>query len=178
LESTQKRIEAMFADSVAGRIEVWNTRYRKSNMREIWEHGEAWITIDGKRIYNIGDSRFWNQLKYEGFRLKRGSDCPDIIDLHQLPYPGAEWDEAFQIVTDQGIFSQEGFNASLFDYLNVSIDEAIRSDNPIIRAFAMLDRRFGKRRLMEFDDSEENPIVKTLYQFRSEAEGIDKTHNE
>ncbi|MHC4745149.1 MAG: hypothetical protein ACYS8Z_24805 [Planctomycetota bacterium] len=35
-----------------------------------------------------------------------------------------------------------------------------------------LDRRFGKRRLKEFDDSNEHSLVKTLYRFRCEAEGI------
>jgi hypothetical protein len=47
----------------------------------------------------------------------------------------------------------EDVNRGLFDFLNLSIDDAIKSDNPIIRAFATLDRRFGRRRLGDFDES-------------------------
>jgi len=63
-------------------------------------------------------------------------------------------------------------NRALFDFLNLSINDAIKSDNPIIRAFATLDRRFGRRRLDAFDDSKEHPLVKTLYRFRCKAEGV------
>ena len=50
----KSRIEATFANSVAGRVEVWNTRYRKSHWDGIEVYGEAWITIDGQRKYDIG----------------------------------------------------------------------------------------------------------------------------
>jgi hypothetical protein len=168
------RIESMFADSVAGRVEVWNTRYRKTHEWENEEQGEAWITIDKRRIYDMGDATYRNQLYYEGLRLQSETDCLDYTDPNQIEGYNKAWDEAQQIGHDRGIFSREYFNKSLFNFLNLSIDVAIKSDNPIIRALSILDRRFGKRRLIEFDDSTENPLVKTLYRFRCEAEGIDK----
>ena len=63
-------------------------------------------------------------------------------------------------------------NQALSDYLKLSIDDAIKSDNPIIRSLAILDRRFGRRRLAQFDDSKEHPMVRELYRLRCEAEGI------
>jgi hypothetical protein len=62
-------------------------------------------------------------------------------------------------------------DSALFDFLNLSINDAVKSANPIIRAFAIIDRRFGKRRLAYFDDSQEHPLVKMLYRFRCKAEG-------
>ena len=43
----KKRIEESFADSVRGRVEVWNTRYRRAHD----DAGEAWITIDKQRVF-------------------------------------------------------------------------------------------------------------------------------
>ena len=57
--------------------------------------------------------------------------------------------------------------------LLLSIDEALKSDNIFIRAFAMLDSRLGKRRLrtMHLSD-DEHLLVRQFYDLRCEAEGI------
>jgi hypothetical protein len=164
----KKRVEAMFADSVAGRVEVWNTRYRKSHDAE----GEAWNTIDTQRFSSMGTYTYFVQSGSEANRLRRESGCTDFRDPAQRERYYQACDEADKIVHDRGIFASWDVNRALFDYLNLSIDDAVKSDNPIIRAFATLDRRFGKRCLKEFDDSREHPLVKTLYRFRCEVEAI------
>ncbi len=63
-------------------------------------------------------------------------------------------------------------NGLLFDYLNMSIDDILTSDHPVIRAFGMLDKRLGKRRLKAFDVEDEHPLIKILYDFRYSSEGI------
>jgi hypothetical protein len=163
----KKRIEATFADSIAGRVEVWNTRYRKSHDAQ----GEAWITIDKQRISSMGTLTYFGKSHSEANRLRRESGCIDFRDPQQREGYHQARDEAEKTVHDRGVFSLCDLNRALFDYLNLSIDDAIQSDNPIIRAFATLDSRFGKRRLKEFDDSEEHTLVKTLYRFRCEVEG-------
>ena len=61
----------------------------------------------------------------------------------------------------------------MFTYLDLSIDDASKSENPIIRGFAMLDRRFGKRRLCNFDLTKEHPLVSQFYRFRCHVEGLE-----
>jgi hypothetical protein len=164
----KKRIEAMFADSVAGRVEVWNTRYRGAHDAE----GEAWITVDKQRIASLGTCTFFKESHLEALRLRQESECTDLSDPQQASAYCQASAEADKNVHDRGVFAAWDVNRALFDYLNLSIDHAISSNNPIIRAFATLDRRFGKQRLQEFDDSEEHPLVRTLYRVRCEAEGI------
>ena len=164
----KKRIEATFADSVAGRVEVWNTRYRKSHDEE----GEAWITIDKQLVSSMGTYTYFNESYREANRLCEERGCTDYRDPDQYEAYHRAHDKADQIVHDRGMFRMEDVNSALFDALNLSIDDAIKSDNPIIRAFATLDRRFGKRRLAAFDDSKEHPLVRTLYRIRCEAEGL------
>ncbi|MFC7513559.1 hypothetical protein ACFQUU_00930 [Herbaspirillum sp. GCM10030257] len=42
----KKSLEASFAESVRGRVEVWATRYRHAHEQA----GEAWITFDKHRL--------------------------------------------------------------------------------------------------------------------------------
>jgi hypothetical protein len=164
----KKRIEDNFADSVRGRVEIWNTRYRKSHDQE----GEAWVTIDKQRVSSMGTYTYFAELYRETKRLREESGCTDFRDPDQLEGYHLAHDQADKLVHDRGLSSLWDVNRALFDSLSLSIDDAIRSENPIIRAFGTLDRRFGKRRLKEFDDSNEPPLVRTLYRFRCEAEGI------
>jgi len=162
----KKRIEATFADSVRGRVQVWNTRYRRSHDQE----GEGWITIDKKRVYSMGTYTYFVESHREAERLQRERGCTDFRNPHQAPGYYKAWEEAEQFVHDKGIHPLWELNAALFAYLNMSIDRIASSENPIIRAFGMLDRRFGKRRLAALDVREEPPLVRLLYEFRLEAE--------
>lgn len=73
---------------------------------------------------------------------------------------------------DQG-FSQADFYTALEQFLNVSIEDAVVSDNSIVQALAVIDRRVGKRQLLKkqtyFMNSEP---VNALYRFRCQVENI------
>ena len=57
---------------------------------------------------------------------------------------------------------------------NKSIEKSLVSDNPIVRIFAILDRRLGKRRLLALEDSMEQELdwVRAFYVIRMQAEGL------
>jgi hypothetical protein len=159
----KKRIEANFAESVAGRVEVWNTLYRKSHDQE----GEAWVTIDKQRVWSMATYTYFAEAHREAMKLSKESF--DFGDPEQRQAYWKARDQADKIVRARGVCRLWEVNGALFDFLNLSIDDAIKSDNPIIRAFATLDRRFGRRRLADFDNSQEHALVKTLYRFRCKA---------
>ncbi len=153
----KKRIEANFAEKVDGRLEIWQTRFRKAHDQE----GEFWITIDGKRVFSSGSETYLKQL---------GSI---VTEAHSA---GASWAEAYTeawpIMNHSGLFLLEKINRDLFESLNLSIEEIINHKNPIVRALGMIDRRFGMRRLKQFDPSAETELVKLLFHFRCEIEGF------
>jgi len=164
----KKRMEETFAESVKGRLEVWVTRYRRAHD----QFGEAWITLDKQKIVTMGTLRFQIAHYETAHRLREERDCLDYRDPTQLAgYRGA-WDEANKSLHDEGIFDPHDLKDSMFSYLNLGIDDALNSENPIIRAFAMLDKRFGKRRLYNFDSTNEHPLVIQFYRFRCHAEGL------
>jgi hypothetical protein len=63
------------------------------------------------------------------------------------------------------------FHKQLQEYLTLSIDEAIRSEIPLIKGLAMIDKRLGKRRLLQIKNIN-NDFVKTLYLERCRIERI------
>ena len=53
----------------------------------------------------------------------------------------------------EGTLSDWDFLQAATDFLQLSITEALESDNCLIRIFAILDRRVGKRTIMRIKDS-------------------------
>lgn len=96
----KKRIEATFAESVAGRVEVWTTRYRKSADEE----GEAWITIDKHRVASMGMGTYFVESGRETIRIQQDSGSTDLNPDHRdgcyLPL-----EEADMIVHARGVFA-------------------------------------------------------------------------
>lgn len=169
----KKRIENTFAESVRDRVQVWTTRYRNSHDQV----GESWITIDKERFATMGTQSYYNEYYGTAHRLREERECLNYQDPEQRDGYYRAYDEAEKSTKDKGIFASWEFNHSLFEYLNLPFDEAMTSENPIIRAFVLLDRRFGKRRLLEFDPANEHPLVARLYMFRCAAEGIPPRSN-
>lgn len=144
-----KRIETMLADSVRGRIIFGVTSYRRSHD----QIGRGWIALDGKEILNMSSIDFEHEV------YKRGRA--------QANYEGAK-----QEVRSLNLFSQWDLHQALFEYLGLSIDEILASENPLIRATGMLDARMGKRRLMKVDISDEHDLVRRFYLLRCTVESI------
>jgi hypothetical protein len=164
----KKQIEDKFADSVKGRVEVWNTRYRKAYDQE----GEMWITIDNKRIQCMADGIYWETVAKEAENI-RG------IPRYEEDYSGSitYWNafhKSRESVLQQGIFPLHEANEALFNYLSMSIDDILSSDNPLIQAFGMLDKRLGKRRLRTLNIHGNHSLVLTLFAFRCSSEGLSK----
>lgn len=63
-------------------------------------------------------------------------------------------------------------NFAEFD--NQSIEESLKSDNLIVRIFAVLDRRIGRRRLILMKETiaDESEIFREFYAIRAKAEGL------
>jgi hypothetical protein len=164
----KKRIEDTFAESLQGRMQVWSTRYRRAHDQV----GESWLTFDKERIDSMGTQGYDNQYFRIAHELRTERDCLDYNDPAQRSGYYNAYQESEKLLHDKGVFPSWEFNRALFDYLNLSIDEAISSENPIQRALALLDKRFGKRRLQEFNPSSEHPFVAQLYSLRCKAEHI------
>jgi hypothetical protein len=80
--------------------------------------------------------------------------------------------DANAILEHQGVVSQRYFEHAVESYPELSIAQALASENLVHRALAMVDRRLGQRRLRTIAlRTDEHPLVTGLYRFRCEIEG-------
>ncbi len=99
----------------------------------------------------------------------------DKIGRATILFDGKEIFEAdtWKYIFQTNEFEKLDFINALEDYINLSIDEALSSDNPIIRGLSMIDRRLGKRKLCLLRLSEnEHEFVKFMFKLRIDSEEI------
>lgn len=73
---------------------------------------------------------------------------------------------------DSRPYEKWDFVSDLVEYLNLPIEDIVRSETPMIRAIGMLDARVGKRTLRKLDIDNENPLAQRLFRLRCESEGM------
>ena len=155
----RKRMESEYlAKSLRGHISYFATSYSKSPDHE----GRAAIRYDGKEVIKGGYYQNWTKAesfpkdeKYE----RRMSEEFAFMD-----------DTAIKL----GVFDQTCFYKAFKEFDNQSIEKSLYSENMLVRIFAVLDRRVGKRKLISMKESIENEpdSIKEFFAIRMNAEGI------
>ena len=145
-----------------GHIQYFATSYSKSA-----DHvGRAAIRLDGKEVlqssYYDYEQNYWN--RYQTIQRASAGENDSKVPF-RLAHEGTLNDGCF----DNGFF-YEAFG--IFD--NQSIEKSLVSENPLVRIFALLDRRLGKRRLLALEESMEQELdwVRAFYVIRMQAEGL------
>jgi hypothetical protein len=167
----KKRVEERFAPSLRGRLEIWATSYRQHG----GEYGEIWMTLDGERVVSAGELGFIVSYDKLAHRLRSERACANWQDATVIEAWRQAGVEAEHTLNAQGVFGPTQVSKALFQLFHLSIEAAVASNNPIIRAFALLDGRFGKRRLLGFDVEVENALVVQFFRIRCDAEGMTST---
>ena len=163
------QLAGRLAPSLAKRVDFHFARYRHSHD----EPGRAWITVDGEEIVELSDHRFQNEYYPLAQKIREQNRATDFRDPEQRADYHAAYDAAREVTAAKGNFAGWDFTVAARRFLSLSIEDALASDDPLIRALAMLDRRVGKVRLRRLvEDKVENPVVLELLRVRCEAEGL------
>ena len=142
----RKKLEQEYlADSLKGHIKYFATRYRKSHDAE----GRASILYDGKEILK---GCF---LKWEENRFIIEENCNSLA-------------------VELNAFDQIDFYYSYYMFENQSIEESLKSENMLVKIFALFDRRVGKRTLLKLKEAIDNEpkFIQEVFNIRTQAEGI------
>ena len=146
------------AESLRGRIQYFCTTYRESHDRE----GAAAIRLDGRELVRGGYFQNWTKARFfpkdEKYN-KRMEENFAFLD-----------DTALRL----GVFDQRCFYRAFDEFTNQSIDASLQIEDLIVRIFAVLDRRVGKRRLERMKETlrEEDEIFNMFFAIRADAEGV------
>lgn len=155
----RKKLEREYlAESLRGHIQYYATSYRKSHDHE----GRAAIRYDGKEIIK---GCYWNNW------MKARLFPRDEKWERRMAMENAYMDD---VALKLGVFDQRCFYRAFEEFEHQSIEESLVSDNLIIRIFAILDRRIGKRRLLLMQETinDEPEIFQEFFAIRAKAEGL------
>ena len=144
--------------SLRGHIQYFATSYSKSPDHE----GRAAIRYNGKEIIK---GNYWNQ--YVKAHLFPKDDTYDRRMRESFPFID-------NTALELGVFDQRCFYQAFEEFDNQNIDKNLSSDNLIVRIFAILDRRVGKRRLLSMRELMENQpsVFQEFYAIRMHHEGL------
>ncbi|MBC5786961.1 SF0329 family protein [Clostridium facile] len=128
--------QEMLADSLKGRVQYFCNSFRKTDGFELIE-----IRVDGRARKRFS----WQTTAFQHYREKQ-KQCHDYT-------PRDAWIEFHKFirlpVEEREEFTDEEFCEALKIYRSLSIQESLYHSNPIVRMFAILDRRVGKRSLLK-----------------------------
>ena len=149
-------------DSLKGRTQYSVTRYKKTHDEEC----RVAIRLDGKEIFK---SSFYDYLK------KRKTLIESNVILKE--HAKSSWDYWRKIdaeIINQGGLDRFSFYNAFHKYHNQSIGKSLISSDMVVKLFAIMDRRVGKRRLpIIFSEIHTYPEWLQLFvKLRIEAEGI------
>lgn len=153
----KKRLKERIAPSLAASLDLNQTRYRHSHDQE----GEFWISAGDDRIYSAGSMTYLDTLgKLVAEHRDQGASINEA------------YDQMWPVLDARSLMLLEQINKDLFNSLSLTVEEMLEQHNPVIRALALVDARYGKRRLAAFDPADEHPLVQRLFHLRCAAEGV------
>lgn len=163
------RIKALICAELRDRIDFHVTRYREAT-----DFGtEAWITLDGQKIFGAGH---YHRFVPECMELHRR-----VPNINNLPHPRPDLrpirQEIEEMLDEQEIHHTDQLVGAMRSYLDLPVRDALQSGNPFLKALAIIDRRLGNRTLekLEIEESEHS-LVQEFYKLRLAATHISQRH--
>lgn len=158
----KKMFEERLHQSVQGRLEFQFARYRHF-------HDEGSTTmriVFDKNVVALGASLPAIFAQYEEAN-KLLEQHPDYNTGKMMWVTPEMREESEQIVEEQGVICSDKIYFLMKNYFNLSIEEAVNHEEGIVRAFAIVDKRFGQRQFDKLDIEKDNhPLVKLFYEIR------------
>ena len=171
---SKKALEKLFAESVKKHVQFYVTQYGPG---QSYTMARGWVTWDGQEIANFSSVEHMTETYQMSAQIREANHTTDFRDAEQHDGYNLAYNEARRIVQKKGIFSRDQFQDAVETYLSLSIEEALNSDNLIIKALSMFDRRLGQRRLIKLQIGDSEPaLVKLFYRLRCQADELVETH--
>ena len=173
----RKRLEQdLLCEKLRGRVQYFNTNYHGAPDN----YGRFAVRVDGEELVRAHDytdlsvDRYVWKIKDERSIPEREWICRGGVEyLYDEENTAAEEEGRIQAAND-GILSAYDFPWLIQKYLNQPIEDSLNDEEPVVRMFAILDRRVGKRRLIEIAERihEQPEWLQPIYRLRLDAEGI------
>ncbi|MCY9763600.1 hypothetical protein M5X06_27710 [Paenibacillus alvei] len=178
----KQQLESFLCPALHGRVEYRATSYRYLPDKA----GICYISVDKKNVFNMSDKTSlikWYQTEQE---IKNDSDIQipisnEEIEAVRKDTKGAPEDRliviarsrkmsgyAKELLSAQSSLSKSNFIVAASKFLSISIEESIESDDILLNILALVDRRVGKKRILNMTEKMKvkHPIVQYFYELR------------
>ncbi|GAV15764.1 hypothetical protein [Paenibacillus sp. NAIST15-1] len=178
----KQQLESFLCPALHGRVEYRATSYRYLPDKA----GICYISVDKKNVFNMSDKTSlikWYQTEQE---IKNDPDIQipisnEEIEAVRKDTKGAPEDRliviarsrkisgyAKELLSAQTALSKSNFNVVANHFLSTSIEESIESNDILLNILALVDRRVGKKRILNMTEKMKlkHPIVQYFYELR------------
>lgn len=167
----KKFLEDKLAESLIGKIEYNLEGGRKTTWGATYK---VEIRYNKKSLVKFGEGINYRTSYYESLEMAK---------LEEITWTKEESYMVF-LKVQQRLWDEETYTIDLFfkgmvEYLSLSIEDALKHDEWMIRLFAIMDKRLGKRSLLKLE-KEINTYPKMLqiiYKIRMKEEGFKDYQN-
>jgi hypothetical protein len=147
----KSRVRDLIHPVLRDRIDFHVTSYRESHD----EADKVWFTVDGRRVFTC--------KHYTHYRA----------ELHAYYQCGLRGESLKSALREEEIFHPKDFGNAMRAYLDMPVGDALKSADPFIKAFALVDRRVGRRTFMKLQLSDsEHELVRVFYELRRTSASI------
>ncbi|MBW7474730.1 hypothetical protein K0T92_08225 [Paenibacillus oenotherae] len=179
----KQHLESFLCPALNGRVEYRATSYRYLPDKA----GHCYIAVDKKNLLNMSDATTlirWYQTELE---IKNDPDIQIPINNEEIEAMRKDTqgrvpedrlkvivrsrkitEHAKELLSAQSALSKSDFIVAANKFLSVSIEESIESNDILLNILALVDRRVGKKRILNMSDKMKlkHPIVQYFYELR------------
>ncbi|MFX3634555.1 MAG: hypothetical protein ACE3L7_15790 [Candidatus Pristimantibacillus sp.] len=179
----KQQLESFLSPALSGRVEYRSTSYRYL----IDKAGICYIAVDKKNIFNMSDTTTlirWYQTELE---IKNDSNIQIPISSEEIEAIRKDTkgtvpedrlkviarsrkisEHAKELLSAQSSLSKSNFIVAATKFLSLSIEESIESNDILLNILALVDRRVGKKRILNMTEKMKlkHPIVQYFYELR------------
>ncbi|MCY9662744.1 hypothetical protein P5G65_25535 [Paenibacillus chondroitinus] len=177
----KQQLESFLSPALHGRVEYLSTSYRYLPDKA----GLCYIAVDKKNVLNMSDTLVkWYQTELE---IRNDSDIQipishDEIEAVRKETKGNVPEDRLKVIARsrkisefakelllaQSTLSKSNFNVIANKFLSISIEESLESNDILLNILALVDRRVGKKRIMNMTEKMKlkHPIVQYFFELR------------
>lgn len=153
-------VEQRIAHSIRSRFAINSAAYGACSC------GHAWITIDKIVVANFCTRAFWNiPRKFDDSLQKWVSKEPEH-------HNGISLKDKNDLINYGELSRQDAYQACWEFVHDLSIEQALCSDDPLVQTLAVIDSRVGKRKLKKIEVGSLHPLAHKFFVERCMSEGI------
>lgn len=179
----KQNLESFLSPALYGRVEYRATSYRYSPDKT----GNCYIMVDKKNVLNMSDAT--NTIRWYKTELEIKNDpeiliplSNDEIEAVRNETKGAVPEDRLKVIASnrkksvlakelllaQTSLSKSNFVAAANKFLSIPIEESLESNDIILNILALMDRRVGKKRILNMSEKIKlkHPGVQYFYELR------------